>query len=263
MDRAIAKDMSGERPVAVVTGGSSGIGLAVVRRLLAEGWRVALFSQQAERVQSVHSALSADHGTQILSGTVDLREPAAVMAFLRELEAAWGRIDALICNAGFSPKGPRGRTPLAEIPLAEWNDVLAVNLTGAMVCCQAVLPGMVARRRGRIVLIGSLAGRTTPRIAGASYAASKSGLAGLMRAIVSEHSAAGVTANMIAPGRILTEMAGDAATPANRAALARIPCGRFGRADDVARLVSFLIADDADFINGATIDLNGGELVAP
>ena len=80
-----------------------------------------------------------------------------------------------------------------------------------MICCQAVLPGMAARRRGRIVLIGSLAGRTTPRIAGASYAASKSGLAGLMRAIVSEHSAAGVTANTICPGRILTEMAGDPA----------------------------------------------------
>jgi 3-oxoacyl-[acyl-carrier protein] reductase len=251
-------------PVAVVTGGSSGIGLAVVRRLLAEGWRVALFSQQAARVQSAQRELGTDHGdARVVARTVDLREPAAVVAFLREVEAAWGRVDALICNAGFSPKGPHGRTPLAEIPLAEWNEVLAVNLTGAMICCQAVLPGMAARRRGRIVLIGSLAGRTTPRIAGASYAVSKSGLAGLMRAIVSEHSAAGITANTICPGRIMTEMAGDPDTPANRAALARIPCGRFGRPDDVARLVSFLIADDADFINGATIDLNGGELVAP
>jgi 3-oxoacyl-[acyl-carrier protein] reductase len=222
-----------------------------------------LFSQQEARVQSAHSELSADHGARVRARTVDLREPAAVAAFLREVEAAWERVDALICNAGFSPKGPQGRTPLAEIPLAEWNDVLAVNLTGAMICCQAVLPGMATRRRGRIVLIGSLAGRTTPRIAGASYAASKSGLTGLMRAIVSEHSAAGVTANTICPGRILTEMAGDPDTPANRAALARIPCGRFGRPDDVARLVSFLIAEDAAFINGATIDLNGGEFVAP
>jgi 3-oxoacyl-[acyl-carrier protein] reductase len=198
-----------------------------------------------------------------MSRTVDLREPRAVVSFLRHVEQSWGRIDALICNAGFSPKGPSGRTPLAEVPLAEWNDVLAVNLTGAMVCCQAVLPGMASRRHGRIVLIGSLAGRTTPRIAGASYSASKSGLAGLMRAIVSEHSAAGITANTICPGRILTEMAGDPGSPANQAALARIPCGRFGRPEDVARLVSFLIADDADFINGATIDLNGGEFVAP
>lgn len=84
-----------------------------------------------------------------------------------------------------------------------------------------------------------------------------------MRAIVSEHSAAGVTANTICPGRILTEMAGDHSSPANQAALARIPCGRFGQPQDVARLVSFLIADEADFINGATIDLNGGEFVAP
>ena len=250
--------------VAVVSGGSSGIGLAVVGRLLSEGWRVAFFSQQSTRVEDAQSELASRHGAdRVMSRTVDLREPPAVIALVREIEQGWGRIDALICNAGFSPKGPSGRTPLAEIPLAEWNDVLAVNLTGAMVCCQAVLPGMASRRHGRIVFIGSLAGRTTPRIAGASYAASKSGLSGLMRVIVSEHSAAGVTANTICPGRILTEMAGDPASPANQAALARIPCGRFGRPEDVARLVSFLIADDADFINGATIDLNGGEFVAP
>ena len=250
--------------VAVVSGGSSGIGLAIVGRLLREGWRVAFFSQQWKRVEDARRELAGRHGVdRVLSRTVDLREPPAVVSFLREVEQSWGQIDALICNAGFSPKGPRGRTPLAEVPLAEWNDVLAVNLTGAMVCCRAVLPGMASRQRGRIVFIGSLAGRTTPRVAGASYSASKSGLTGLMRAIVSEHSAAGVTANTICPGRILTEMAGDPSSPANQAALARIPCGRFGQPEDVARLVSFLIADDADFINGATIDLNGGEFVAP
>jgi 3-oxoacyl-[acyl-carrier protein] reductase len=232
--------------------------------LLQEGWRVAFFSQQAARVEAAQHELGSTYGAdRVTSLTVDLREPPRVIAFLREVQSAWGSIDALICNAGFSPKGPSGRTPLAEIPLAEWNDVLAINLTGAMACCQAVLPGMATRRRGRIVFIGSLAGRTTPRIAGASYAASKSGLTGLMRVIVSEHSAAGITANTICPGRILTEMAGDPNSPANQAALARIPCGRFGRPEDVARLVSFLVAEDAGFINGATIDLNGGEFVAP
>jgi 3-oxoacyl-[acyl-carrier protein] reductase len=250
--------------VAVVSGGSSGIGLAVVARLLSEGWRVALFSQQSTRVEDAQRNLAGKHGSErVMSRTVDLREPLAVAAFLRDVEQSWQRIDALVCNAGFSPKKPSGRTPLAEVPLAEWNDVLAVNLTGALLCCQAVLPGMASRRRGRIVFIGSLAGRTMPRIAGASYCASKSGLAGLMRAIVGEHSAAGVTANTICPGRILTDMAGAPGSAANQAALARIPCGRFGQPEDVARLVSFLIADDADFINGATIDLNGGEFVAP
>lgn len=251
-------------PVAVVSGGSSGIGFAVVRRLLGEGWRVALFSQQAVRVEAVEREFSAKHGDgSMIARTADLRDPPAVRRFLQDVEAAWGRVDALICNAGFSPKGPSGRTPLAETPLAEWNDVLAVNLTGAMICCQAVLPGMAARGHGRIVFIGSLAGRTTPRIAGASYAASKSALTGLMRVIVSEHSASGITANTICPGRIMTEMAGDPNTPANRAALARIPSGRFGQPEDVARLVSFLVAEEAGFINGATIDLNGGEFVAP
>ena len=188
--------------------------------------------------------------------------PAATPLHVHDVEASADEDSLLVMTD--DEMGIRvGDSPNTEVPLAEWNDVLAVNLTGAMVCCQAVLPGMASRRQGRIVFIGSLAGRTTPRIAGASYSASKSGLTGLMRAIVSEHSAAGVTANTICPGRILTEMAGDPRLPANQAALARIPCGRFGQPDDVARLVSFLIADDADFINGATIDLNGGEFVAP
>ena len=154
------------QPVAVVSGGSSGIGLAVVERLLSEGWRVAFFSQQATRVEDAQSQFARKHGAdRVMARTVDLREPPAVVSFLRDVEQSWGRIDALICNAGFSPKGPSGRTPLTEVPLTEWNDVLAVNLTGAMVCCQAVLPGMASRRHGRIALIGSLAGRTTPRIA--------------------------------------------------------------------------------------------------
>jgi 3-oxoacyl-[acyl-carrier protein] reductase len=251
-------------PVAVVTGGSSGIGLAVVHWLLSEGWRVALFSYQKDAVIAATLKLSAQYDAgRIMTATLDLRAPPLVHQFLRQVEENWGRIDALVCNAGISPKGPMGRTPLSQISLDEWHDVLTVNLTGALICCQAVLPGMALRRHGRIVFVGSLAGRTTPRIAGASYAVSKSGLAGLMRTIVAEHSASGVTANLIAPGRIMTDMAGDPESPTNQASLARIPSGRFGRPEDVARLVSFLVAADADFINGATIDLNGGEFVAP
>lgn len=250
--------------IALVSGGSSGIGLACVRRLLSEGWHVAFFSQDAHRVDDARKPLEAIYGTErVLAGAVDLRAADHVKAFVALVQATWGGVDALIANAGFSPKSPSGRMPLQDIDLAEWQDVLSVNLTGAMLCCQAVLPGMVARKRGRIVFIGSVAGRTLPRIAGASYVASKSALVGLMRSIVSEYAASGITANTICPGRILSEMTGDASSPNNVAALARIPSGRLGTPDDIARAVSFFAADDAGFVNGAILDVNGGEFLPP
>jgi 3-oxoacyl-[acyl-carrier protein] reductase len=252
--------MSASARTIVVTGGSSGIGLAIARDMLVQGWNVALFSQQTAHVDRARSELGEQFSAErVFAATVDLREPSAIAGFIRETAARLGEIDALVCNAGFSPKQPTGRTPLAEIPLAEWNDVLSVNLTGALLCCQAVLPGMVARRHGRIVLIGSVAGRTMPRIASASYVASKAALVGLARSIVSEYGRHGITANTVCPGRIVTEMTGDPSSATNRAALARIPIGRLGRPEDVARTVAFLCAPEADFINGAVIDVNGGE----
>ncbi|KRE00799.1 3-ketoacyl-ACP reductase [Bosea sp. Root670] len=248
------------RPVAVVSGGSSGIGLATAEAFLEGGWAVALFSQQRANVEKAAESLGQRFDrSAIHADTLDLRDPAAIAAFFRDVEAHLGHVQALVCNAGFSPKRQGGRAPIAEIPLAEWNDVLSVNLTGALLCCQAVLPGMAERRHGRIVLIGSLAGRTQPRIAGASYAASKAALAGLSRSIVSEYARHGITANTIAPGRIVTEMTGDPSAPANQAALSRIPSARLGRPEDIARAVLFLCAPEAGFVNGAILDINGGE----
>ncbi len=248
------------RPVAVVSGGSSGIGLATVEALLAAGWRVGFFSQQADRIESARRELATRFPEpSIHAAVVDLRDESGVRGFFDTIGSRWGPVGALVCNAGYSPKGPAGRMPLAEIPLAEWEDVVRVNLTGALVCCQAVLPQMIGTGHGRIVLVGSLAARTLPRIAGASYVASKSALAGLARSIVSEYSKNGITANTVCPGRILSEMAGSADSPTNLAALERIPIGRLGRPVDVARIVEFLVRPESDFINGAIFDVNGGE----
>jgi 3-oxoacyl-[acyl-carrier protein] reductase len=252
-------------PVAVVSGGSSGIGLAMVQELLAEGYRVGFFGQQGERVEEARRKLARTAPAErIHAATVDLRDEAGVRTFFAHLAARWEAPAALVCNAGYSPKRAEGgRAPLATIALAEWNDVLAVNLTGALLCCQQVLPAMAEQHFGRIVLIGSLAGRGMPRIAGASYVAAKSALAGLARSIVAEYAPAGITANTVCPGRIVTEMTGPPDTPANRAALARIPAGRLGEPGDVARVVAFLLRADAGFVNGAVIDVNGGELTPP
>jgi NAD(P)-dependent dehydrogenase (short-subunit alcohol dehydrogenase family)/DNA-binding response OmpR family regulator len=202
--------MSEPSRIAVVTGGTSGIGLATARKLLTAGHRVAVFSHSADTVAEASASLSAEFEPgRVLGRIVDLANPTAITRFFDELQSIWGIADILVCNAGISPKGPNGPRRFEDMGLDEWNEVLAVNLTGAMLCCQAVVSGMRQAGFGRIVLVGSLAGRTRPHVGGPAYAASKAGLAGLMRTLVGPFSPFGITVNLVAPGRILTPLTGD------------------------------------------------------
>jgi 3-oxoacyl-[acyl-carrier protein] reductase len=249
-------------PIAIVTGGTSGIGLACAQRLLTTGHRVAIFSQQASRVAEASAMLIDRFGNeQVYAETVDIRRGVEVERFFGRVRERWGLPSVLVCSAGYSPKRKGARLRFHDIPLDEWNDVLSVNLTGAMVCCQIAAPAMASRGFGRIVFIGSVAARTMPRIAGASYVASKAGLVGLARTLVNEYASQGVTVNVVAPGRILTEMTMPSDSSANQAALARIPAGRLGQPDDVAAAVEFLTSSKASFVNGAILDVNGGEFL--
>ena len=246
--------------VAVVSGGSSGIGLAAVNHLLQAGFKVAFFGQSAAHVDEAAVTLNRQFdGRRILARRVDLTSPQQVAGFFSDVEDRWRVPDTMICNAGISPKGPDGAIPFAQVSLKEWNKVLSVNLTGAMLCCQAVVPAMTALRFGRIILIGSIAGRATPQVAGAAYVVSKAALSGLSRSLLAACAGTGVTVNIIAPGRIVTEMTGGPNTEVNRAAVKRIPVGRLGEPADIANTIGFLASSDAGFINGAIIDVNGGE----
>ncbi len=254
--------MTEEEGVAVVTGGSAGIGLAIVERLLQTGYRVAYCSRNPDRLTAAERFLATRHpDAQCLARAVDLRVSAQIPQYFDDVAAALGSVSVLINNAGISPKVDGRRVPFHQVTQDEWQDVLAVNLTGAMLCTQAVLPGMLERRFGRVIMIGSSAARTLPRFAGSAYVASKAALSGLTRSLAGEYGAYGITANTVAPGNVASGMTGDPGSTQNREAASRIPLGRVGEPPDIAGIVAFLCSREAAFINGATIDATGGEYV--
>jgi 3-oxoacyl-[acyl-carrier protein] reductase len=248
--------------VALVSGGGSGIGLAIVKQLLAVGFHVGFFGRSHEKIRTAEAELRTQTtGDPFLGLTGDVSSKAEIAAIVGETTERFGLIDTLVCSAGISPKMADGMTavPFDALSVEEWNAVLATNLTGAMVCCQTLLPQMMERRFGRVVFVGSIAARTVPRLAGTAYAASKAGLSGLARSLIATASGTGVTINTVAPGHIVTQMTGGQAGQHNPDAINRIPVGRLGLPEDVASMVRYLVSEDAGFVNGAVIDVNGGE----
>ena len=229
---------------AIVTGGSGRLGRAITARLRASGAAVANLDRHAA---------GSDSEAEIFC-PCDVTDEAAVEAAVRRVLAAFGRIDVLVNAAGIAAAA----LPIAEVPVAAWRRVLDVNLTGAFICCRAVVPHMAARGYGRIVNLGSLRGKEAPALSGA-YAASKAGLIALTRTLAREVATAGLLVNCVTPTAIEGGMADeddDAATLADLAA--RIPLGRLGRPAEVAAMVAWLASADCSFSTGAVFDLSGG-----
>ncbi|MHC2432661.1 SDR family NAD(P)-dependent oxidoreductase [Bradyrhizobium sp. USDA 4451] len=248
--------------VAFITGGARGIGFAIVRRFLADGYKVAFMSTRAEHVERALETLGRSE-YWLYAEAHDVTQHDEVSGFIDRVRARWGEVEILVNNAGISPKRVDANAPwLPQTSLEEWTRVLNVNLTGPFVLTRLVAQAMIARGQGRIINVGSIAGRAIPLIAGPHYAASKSGLVGLTRAIARDLAPYGITVNCIAPGRVLSDLTGPADVPVNRVALSRIPVGRFGTAEEVAHVAAFLASPMAGFITGATIDITGGEFGA-
>jgi 3-oxoacyl-[acyl-carrier protein] reductase len=242
--------------VAVVTGGTSGIGLGIAQRLLQEGARVALCGTTEAHLAEALKACGENE--RLWGALLDVTDPSAVTAFLSQVQERFAPADILVNNAGLSPKRKSKAPWIGQVDLAEWHRVIDVNLTGAWLCSQAVAPAMMARGWGRIVNIGSIAGRTMPKIAGPHYAAAKAGLGGLTRAMAVDLAPHGITVNCLAPGWIVSNMTAPAESDAARQAADSIPVRRVGLPADVAGAVVFLATDEASYITGATIDVNGG-----
>ena len=245
--------------VAVITGAASGIGLAIARAFLSGGDAVML-ADRDPRVNDIVAALRSQ-GRLASARQVDLSDPAEAVALARAAETELGACDVLINNAGISPKR-NGLPPSPfDIGVEDWELTLRTNLTTPFVLCRELLPGMVARRFGRVVNIASRAGRTGVLTGGLPYAASKAGLIGMTRALALQCAAQGITANSIAPGWVETPLTGRTPPAAAAKALQAIPLGRVAQPDEIAGIVAFLCSADAAYITGAVIDANGGSFM--
>ena len=236
--------------VAIVTGASRGIGRAVALRLAAAGARV-VAGARADHAQPVAREIEAAGGAAV-AVPLDVTEAESIAAMTRTALDRFERIDVLVNNAGIV----RDKLLLRMKP-EEWDAVIATNLTAAFACCRAVLRPMVKQRSGRIVNVGSVVGRTG-NPGQANYAASKAGLEGFTRSLALEVAARGITANVVAPGMIETDMTAALDERARQALRGRIPAGRLGTPGDVAGAVCFLASDEASYITGQVVSVNGG-----
>lgn len=240
--------------VAVVTGAASGMGLAIARRLAARGDRVALLDLHRDATQRLASELR-DAGA--IGVAADVTDRAAVDAALDEVRAALGPVAIMVTSAGVD-----AFEPFAKITAESWQRILAVNLTGTFHCLQAALPDMVAARWGRMVTISSSSAQSgAPRMA--HYVASKGGVLALTKALALELAPHGITVNCIPPGMIDTPMLRQAESRGDVGDLAKIaprviPVGRAGTPDDIAAACAYLCSDEAGFVTGQTIGVNGG-----
>lgn len=251
--------MSEKQRVALVTGAAQGIGFAIAARLARDGHSVVLLDRDPQ-VQASADRLVAQ-GREARALCVDVANEADVLALRQCLGDWWLRLSVLVNAAGISPKHQGRKRPVAEMPTDEWQRVLAVNLTGSFWVTRACLPALCVHGWGRIVMVTSQAARTRTPVPGAHYAASKAGLTAFARVLAEEVADRGVTVNCVAPGRIESAMTGMVPGNVNEGHAKTIPAGRLGTVDEVAATVAFLVSDDAGYLTGATIDVNGGSFM--
>ena len=236
--------------VAFVTGASRGIGRAIALRLAAEGATVAACAR-ADHARPVADEIVAAGGAAQALG-VDVTDAGSLKEAVRATLERFERIDILVNNAGIV----RDQL-LMRMKAEEWDAVIATNLTAAFTCTQAVLRPMLKQRRGRVISVGSVVGQSG-NPGQANYAASKAGLIGFSKALAREVAARGITVNVVAPGFIETDMTARLDAPARDTLAGQIPAGRLGRPEDVAAAVAFLASDEASYITGQIVGVNGG-----
>jgi 3-oxoacyl-[acyl-carrier protein] reductase len=241
--------------VALVTGAGRGIGLAIGMRLGQMGAHVIVAEladygeQAAEQIRAAGSAATFVQ--------VDVADADQVRRMADQARQSTGRVDVLVNNAGSRPT-----RPFLEMSLAEWQQVVSVNLTGTYNCCAAIAPMMVERRWGRIINVSSLAAQRGSTGGHSHYAAAKAGVVGLSKSLARELARYGITVNVVSPGWIETEGWQGELESRREEYAARVPVGRLGTPEDVAHAVSFLASEEASYLTGITLPINGGLYLA-
>jgi NAD(P)-dependent dehydrogenase (short-subunit alcohol dehydrogenase family) len=239
--------------VAAITGGALGIGRATAMCFAAEGATVALGDVEVGTAEKVAGEIN-ERGGRAIAVSVDVGDAGQVQAFVDRVVGELGRLDVMFANAGIAHSAP-----FLEHPEAQWDRVLRVNLTGVFLCCQAAARQMVRQGGGRIIATASINGfRGVENLVG--YNVAKAGVIELTRTMAVELAQHHITVNAIAPAQIDTRLTRSLPEEARRRRVERIPLGRFGEVDEVARAALFLASDDASFVTGHTLAVDGGYL---
>jgi len=252
LEKTIQKDLTGK--VALVTGAARGIGRVIVHRLAGRGASVVISDLLADAAGAVAEELKSE-GCSALALAGDVSSADSVEETVNKTVEAFGSLDVLVNNAGITKDGL-----LFRMSEADWDEVLAVNLKGVFLATKAVARVMAQRRWGRIVNISSVVG-LMGNAGQANYAASKAGVVGFTKACAKELAGRNITVNAVAPGYIQTEMTKKLPERAKEAFLSAIPLGRAGTAEDVAAAVGFLVSDEAGYITGQVLQIDGGLLM--
>ena len=239
-----------EKKIALVTGGTSGIGRATVLELASRGFRVAFTYRNAPRAEEVCRELE-ERGLEGMSIECDIIDTDQCRAAVRRTEEKWGRIDVLVNCAGIS-----NVKTVEEIDEVEWDTMLDTNLRGTFFLTKAVYAGMKERRSGTIISVTSIAGQRGGRFSGVHYCASKGGMEAMVKCFARIGAEYGITSNGVSPGVVDTPMTREEGVVADD-----VPLGRAAVPEEVARVIAFLASKDAGYITGMTIDVNGGQMM--
>jgi 3-oxoacyl-[acyl-carrier protein] reductase len=233
---------------ALITGASGGIGSAIAKNLSQQGAHVVLHGTRAGRLEE----LASEIGSNVSVVTANLSDRDAVGGLVAEAAKATGAIDILVNNAGITRDNL-----FMRMKDEEWDDVLEVNLTSSMLLCRSAIRAMMKARWGRIISISSIVG-VTGNPGQTNYAASKAGMIGFSKSLAAEVASRGITVNIVAPGFIETPMTDELTDEQKQKLLANVPAGRLGSSQEVAAAVSFLASEEAAYMTGSTLHVNGG-----